>query len=760
MSSDAIPAVAAGTPSPAPTTADSTSANTADPSPRLSGLASLMVPVEPVRAGDFDLAPNADGAPADPATTPNGGDADKADHGSSTTYKNDDSSGNGKDGANGSGQPKSVFKAWMLAGAQRWAKGGGTANKRFEVAKARAATDKARATAQQTKTTETVNRSAGAGGLSGSGGTAASGKGADKGGSAKKSPASAKQTSGAGRGSTGNGSSGRAGGGSGGGRGTSGGGGTPGGGRKNAADKGGSAKPAPKDTKKDAKASAGPAGTGSGRGTDKGTGKGSDKADSKKKPDPSSANTSTPAQDRARRRQDRRDNGQDAKLQGRAERRNARLEKKNKDQDAGREVKYGSQKAQQDTKDKVRNAQIEADAGRKEQARQAKFEQKQQRAKERADAKRQKRADPPSPGPAKAPTSDPAKGPPAAPAPKKDDTAPKDKPVDLDKKPKRLPWRRTPKSPTNTHGPDDLNTPKTRGKDDPRKPDSPKTPGKPPEKQPIDLSKKPTPDPKDGNNKTPDPKNAPPGAAKPAPKTPAAKQPAPRSTQKAREAGYRHGTAVGDATAKAGAYRDGIKDGYRGRTEQGRREAQQMDAIHAQRKQHRQEQPVTVTSADYHPPTEPQKAQAIPASTHGGQVHLGPGSARPTIGYGEVRNMKQFQDKLGVQRYALQWIYEDLQMKNQRLQDLAKRSADLLERGRAIDVGEKSIGKAVKADERIAVLASITDGLLTRLARGLDEVEALNVNTETRYGLIYKAVLNSDEQAPARDLGYYVNQGG
>ena len=40
-----------------------------------------------------------------------------------------------------------------------------------------------------------------------------------------------------------------------------------------------------------------------------------------------------------------------------------------------------------------------------------------------------------------------------------------------------------------------------------------------------------------------------------------------------------------------------------------------------------------------------------------------------------------------------------------------------------------------------------------------DETGAVVTNTETRYGQIYKAVVDNDEQAPANDLSYYAEAG-
>ncbi|NUH42895.1 hypothetical protein HUF15_40465 [Streptomyces samsunensis] len=139
---------------------------------------------------------------------------------SSATYRGaDDVVGKGSDAA-GVKHKRSVIKEFGLAMAQRWAKGGGTTNKRLDV-------EKARAQAHQVKEarTTTVMKSGGfpsrngSGGAGGGGGNSSGNNGGNSGGRTQRN-------------STGNGSSGvsgrGSGGGSGGGRGSSGSAGSPG----------------------------------------------------------------------------------------------------------------------------------------------------------------------------------------------------------------------------------------------------------------------------------------------------------------------------------------------------------------------------------------------------------------------------------------------------------------------------------------------------------------------------------------------------
>ncbi|WP_330479972.1 hypothetical protein OG301_39205 (plasmid) [Streptomyces platensis] len=105
-----------------------TSTNPGNPS---SGLfSSLLTPVDPVRPATFDI-------PA--PTEAEGGTAASAAGASSASYHHTDeaSSATGKS-SGGAIEKRSVWRAWLLAGATRWAKGGGAENKRLDVAKTRA----------------------------------------------------------------------------------------------------------------------------------------------------------------------------------------------------------------------------------------------------------------------------------------------------------------------------------------------------------------------------------------------------------------------------------------------------------------------------------------------------------------------------------------------------------------------------------------------------------------------------------------------
>ncbi|MFC9497623.1 hypothetical protein [Streptomyces sp. NPDC056982] len=629
-----------------------TAGGTPNTPPRRSGLASFIAPVAPVRTAPQD-ADETDGQDAVD------GDEETVTDGSSTSFKDGNGDDNSSSGTSSNSQSKSVVRAWLLAGAQRWAKGGGTANKRLDV-------KKMRAQARQVKTAETVNvkRTEGPGLLSSSGGAGQ-----------KPKPASKSQTGG-GRQSNGS---------SGGGRSKSPAGPSGAGNRgRNSADK----------------PSGRPNGSGSGGGlkktnnrgaTDKGLDKPRTKNNATSDINKTPKTTKTPG----------------GKTGDRPWRKDQTPNSKTNKGAGGGTAPKGPRTKGPDAPNRKQPADLTKDK-----------------------------------------------------TPKTNPKAPTGK-AGRDEKPKR-PWHRTPQTPKNTKGPEDLNTPKLPGKPDLKKQQAPKTddskgPVKPARKL-IDLVKRPKRDPKaPTGDAAVDSKTQPKQQDPKKPKTPTGPH---LRTQKARETGYRHGTAVGEVAAQAGAYRDGVLDGIKARTEQGDREKARMDDIHARRKKQHQEKTMTTaaTSADYHPA---QKAPTpIPATLKDdGKVHLGAGAALPTMSGGEVRNMKQFQDKLNDKAYALTWVSEDLKAKNTQVAQVAKRVSELREKGRALAVGDKSIGKATKAAEAVSKLAAEVDALLTITMRGIDEVTTLNSNTQTRYGQIYKAVVDSDEQAPANNLGYYVNQG-
>ncbi|MFF7476661.1 hypothetical protein [Streptomyces sp. NPDC008092] len=151
MATDTAPAVPPGPPDP-PQTPATTSATGQTPSKGF--LASMVAAVEPARAATFNIAPTTG---AGTSTTDPEGILDRSAPGvSSASYQNaEESTAKDPDGRQRKAQG-SIWKAWWLAGAQRWGKGGGTANKRLDLRKAQAQSHQVK----ESRTTS-LNRSGG-----------------------------------------------------------------------------------------------------------------------------------------------------------------------------------------------------------------------------------------------------------------------------------------------------------------------------------------------------------------------------------------------------------------------------------------------------------------------------------------------------------------------------------------------------------------------------------------------------------------------
>ncbi|MER6092433.1 hypothetical protein [Streptomyces bluensis] len=210
MATDTVPAAVPGPPDPPGQAATSNQ-------PARGFLASMMAPVEPARP-TFDLAPTANSG--QPAADPDGALDRSAPGVSSASFRDTtEQASKGSDPA-GTRHKRSIWKEVWLAAATRWAKGGGAANKRLDLAKARAQAHQVK----ENRTT-TVTKSSGLPVRNTGGSGAGIQKGSDKS-SAKSSGKGPSNSSGNGSNGAGRGGSG---GGSGGGRGTGGGSGSKGG---------------------------------------------------------------------------------------------------------------------------------------------------------------------------------------------------------------------------------------------------------------------------------------------------------------------------------------------------------------------------------------------------------------------------------------------------------------------------------------------------------------------------------------------------
>ncbi|MEV7907236.1 hypothetical protein [Streptomyces anulatus] len=222
MATDTAPPVPAGPPDPpAPAAAGSVPAPAGDTG-IMAALMAAVEPARPVTAPAAGVRPEGDdpAAKADPD-----GAVDRSSPGYTSAVRAPEDLFGADSDAAGARHKEGVIKTLLRAGATRWAKGGGAANKRLDVAKAQAAAHQVK----ETRTT-TVMKSSGIPTRSSSGGTGGGGQGSsgkNTGGSGRNSGGNGsvgagRDGSGAGSGSGGRGSSGSNGGNGSGGRGSSG----------------------------------------------------------------------------------------------------------------------------------------------------------------------------------------------------------------------------------------------------------------------------------------------------------------------------------------------------------------------------------------------------------------------------------------------------------------------------------------------------------------------------------------------------------
>ncbi|MEU5742056.1 hypothetical protein ABZ784_29195 [Streptomyces tendae] len=231
--------------------------------------------------------------------------------------------------------------------------------------------------------------------------------------------------------------------------------------------------------------------------------------------------------------------------------------------------------------------------------------------------------------------------------------------------------------------------------------------------------------------------------------------------QTSREAGYRDGTRAAKTAAHARAWRDGVRDGYRDTTATADRETARLDQAHADRKKTRTTEAPTMPQAQPAGPTIPPKPdhqpgpQPVPVtSVDATHVHLGDSAARTSISRGEVRTLRNFQQRLTDNTERMTTVAEATRTLEQHAQEQAKQVTELLEQARAVQGGEKLVAALTKLADAAQAQETKAADIHRRAARSADACQALHANTETRYGGIYQAVIDSPETSPA-ELAYY-----
>lgn len=268
-------------------------------------------------------------------------------------------------------------------------------------------------------------------------------------------------------------------------------------------------------------------------------------------------------------------------------------------------------------------------------------------------------------------------------------------------------------------------------------------------KKPADLERKPTSTDTSKSGKAPSLQQS-------ASKTSTAKGTGrPLNVQDSREAGYRDGTRAATVAAHVGAWRDGVRDGWTDRQADATREKTRLDQAHADRTT--QTAPAPQQKVPPMPTQQPtnQGPQPIPVLgvTQDG-ITLGPGADRTRLGHGEVRSLKSFERQLGSKADTLAYIADGTRSLKGHAAEQLKTVTALTEQARVVEGGDALLSALLKLEEAAQAQSMAADEVVTRAVRGHEACTVLIGNVDTRYGGIYKAVVDSGLIAPA-DLHYY-----
>ena len=624
---------------------NSTPANTSGAAPQNTPaqglLASMLAPVAPARTAAFTLAQDpADGTPATGAALPAEGLSSADFRGEDDDRQDTKTPGN----STGSGKRQGIWRAWMLAGAARWARGGGTQNKRLDM-------KKARAQAHQVKESRTVN-SGPAGGMGAGGG----------------------------RGSTASGA----------------------GGGKSLSSK--APKNSPVSSLKGPKNATGPTNSGG-----SGAGRGAAGQDTNRLPGRSSAGPKPGPANSGK--------GGTAPTVKPGAATPSRSPKQSRDTSSSTPKPHKDTKANAGPQPKTGPSGTAGSPGKSGGA-----------------SGITDRGDKPAKGTGTPKGTKPQTG-------KDNDASPK-----------------TPTSGTDTGAKDATGTEKQpklslikRKKTAPAVPPTATT-----DKQPAASSDK---DEKAKKADTPTADKQPPATPKktdsPAkPTTPPHGKGKPFTTRPSRETGYRDGTRAAQAAAHVKAYRDGIKDGWADTTDVANREKTRLDQAHTDRKKARKDHMLDLTPTideqnTYGPAPIPVKEVT---STH---VLLGDGAARDSLTRGEVRNLKAFERRLEAKASFMTKAEDVARLLKVHADQQSAKVTQLAEQARAVEGGDKLLGKLAKMQETAAAQAALADSLYTHAVRSNDNVLTLLLNTRYRYGDMYQAVVDSPETSPA-EISFYL----
>ncbi|KIF66302.1 hypothetical protein HY68_37010 [Streptomyces sp. AcH 505] len=138
----------------------------------------------------------------------------------------------------------------------------------------------------------------------------------------------------------------------------------------------------------------------------------------------------------------------------------------------------------------------------------------------------------------------------------------------------------------------------------------------------------------------------------------------------------------------------------------------------------------------------------------GTHLYLGEGSARNTVSRGEVRSLKQFERRLTERALALATVAETTKKLHVHAQNQAGEAQTYLEQAKSIEGGDRLTGKLVRLADKAKAQAADAEQVYKRAVRSADACNAVLTNVSTRYSGMYKAVVDSPETGPA-EMAYY-----
>uniref|UniRef100_UPI003F49633F hypothetical protein n=1 Tax=Streptomyces sp. CA-141956 TaxID=3240051 RepID=UPI003F49633F len=228
-------------------------------------------------------------------------------------------------------------------------------------------------------------------------------------------------------------------------------------------------------------------------------------------------------------------------------------------------------------------------------------------------------------------------------------------------------------------------------------------------------------------------------------------------TRDARHTGFRDGYRAGRVAAQARAYRHGVHDGWHAVMTAADDEKTLLDRARALRQEQRKDTPVPTQTTPAPVPPKPTHAPAVPLTVtaiNATTLYLGDGAARTTVTRGEVRNLKSFERRLEAQRTEVQLVAEETKGLAWHADQQAAKALQLLEQAKGVKGGEKLLQRLSRLQDDAKAQVALAQELHKQAVRGADATSAVLANTQTRYGPIYQAVVDSDETAPA-ELHWY-----